>query len=109
MPSRPRCACRSHTSDCCATSDASSELEAVVRAFPDYRWDRQHLFVDGVWPAAHLVDTGTHRGTFLDVPATRRTVSTQEFAGYRVERVNGVRIVEVRVTADNPHLLQQLR
>jgi len=37
-------------------------LEAVVRAFPDHRWDLRHLLVDGDVVAAHFVDTGTHRG-----------------------------------------------
>src|SRR4051812_21101612 len=32
---------------------------------------------------AHFVDTGTHRGAFLGVPASGRSVSTQEFAFYR--------------------------
>jgi predicted ester cyclase len=81
-------------------------LQAVVRAFPDYRWDLQHLFVVGSWVSAHFLDTGTHQGTFLGVPATGRTVSTQEFAIYRFD---AGRIAEVWVTADNLRLLDQLR
>jgi predicted ester cyclase len=82
------------------------DLEAVIQAFPDYHWDLKHLLVDGEWLAAHFIDTGTHAGTFLDVPATGRKVSTQEFAHYRVA---GGRIVEVWVTADNLGLVRQLR
>jgi steroid delta-isomerase-like uncharacterized protein len=81
-------------------------LEAVVRAFPDYRWDLRHLLVDGSFVAAHFVDTGTHEGTFLGVPPTGRPVATQEFAVYRV--VAG-RIAQVWVTADNLEILRQLR
>jgi len=81
-------------------------LRAVVRAFPDYRWELRHLVVDAPWIAAHFTDTGTHVGTFLGVAATGRPVSAQEFAFYRVE--DG-RIAEVWVTADDLHLLQQLR
>jgi predicted ester cyclase len=77
-------------------------LQAVVDAFPDYRWDLRHLLVESPWIAAHFVDTGTHRGTFRDVPPTGRPVTTQEFAMYRVE--DG-RIAEVWVTADNAALL----
>ena len=80
-------------------------LQAVVRAFPDYHWNLRHLLVDGVWLAAHFTDTGTHLGTFLGLPATGRAVSTQEFALYRVD---GKKIVEVWVTADNLRLLRQL-
>jgi predicted ester cyclase len=81
-------------------------LESVIRAFPDYRWDLRHLFVDGSWVSAHFLDSGTHRGEFLGVPATGRTVSIQEFAVYRVDRG---KIAEVWVAADNLHLLDQLR
>ena len=81
-------------------------LEAVVRAFPDYRWNLRHLLVDSPWIAAHFLDTGTHGGTFLDVPATGRAVEIQEFSTYRV--VAG-KIVEVWVAADNFDLLRQLR
>jgi aspartyl-tRNA synthetase len=81
-------------------------LQAVVRAFPDYRWDLRHLLVEGDWISAHFRDTGTHRGPFLGVPPTGRAVSTQEFALYRLQ--DG-KIAEVWVAADNLHLLNQLR
>jgi steroid delta-isomerase-like uncharacterized protein len=81
-------------------------LAAVVRAFPDYRWDLRHLLVDGDVVAAHFTDSGTHRGEWLGVPATGRRVSTQEFAVYRW--ADG-RIAEVWVTADNLRVLDQLR
>lgn len=81
-------------------------LSAVVRAFPDYRWELRHLLVDGCWISAHFRDTGTHRGPFLGMPATGRAVSTQEFALYRLEND---KIVEVWLTADNLLLLDQLR
>ena len=55
-------------------------LQDVVRAFPDYRWDLRHLLIDPPWISAHFIDTGTHRGTFLDEPVTGRTVRVQEFA-----------------------------
>jgi predicted ester cyclase len=81
-------------------------LEAVGRAFPDYRWDLQHLLVDESQIAAHFIDTGTHLGRFLDIPATGRSVRVQEFAIYRVE---GNKIAEVWGTADNLRLAEQLR
>jgi predicted ester cyclase len=59
-------------------------LQSVVEAFPDYYWDLQHLLVDGDWLSAHLIDTGTHTGTFLTIPATGRTITAQEFAVYRI-------------------------
>jgi predicted ester cyclase len=83
-----------------------ARLQAVVDAFPDYRWELDHLLIDNCWIAAHFHDTGTHRGIFLGVPATGRSVATQEFAVYRV---TAGKITEVWVTADNLGLLAQLR
>jgi aspartyl-tRNA synthetase len=83
-----------------------ANLRAVVRAFPDYRWEIRHLLMDDGWISAHFYDTGTHRGLFLGVPATGRAVSTQEFALYRLQ---DDKIVEVWGTADDLHLLDQLR
>jgi len=59
-------------------------LRAVVEAFPDYHWELRQLLVDGDFLAARLTDTGTHTGTFRDVPATGRAISVQELAIYRL-------------------------
>ena len=80
-------------------------LQEVVDAFPDYHWDLRHLLVDGCWLSAHLLDTGTHLGVFLGVPATGRPVRVQEFAIYRID---ADKIVEVWVVGDNLDLLTQL-
>jgi predicted ester cyclase len=79
---------------------------SVVDAFPDYRWELRHLAVDGPWIAAHLTDTGTHRGAFYGVPATGRSVTIQEFAFYRVD---AGRIAEVWGMDFHLNLLKQLR
>jgi aspartyl-tRNA synthetase len=86
--------------------DYVSGLESVVAAFPDYRWDLQHLVVNGDWLAAHFIDSGRHLGTFLGVAPSGRRIETQEFAFYRVSTG---RIVEVWVAADNLRLLGQIR
>jgi predicted ester cyclase len=83
-----------------------SGLQAVVEAFPDYRWDLQHLLVDPPWISAHFHDSGTHRGAFTGIAPTGRPVTTQEFALYRVD---AGKIVEAWVTADDLRLLEQLR
>jgi predicted ester cyclase len=84
----------------------AAELRAVVRAFPDYRWEVRRLVVDAPWIAAHLTDTGTHCEPFRGVPATGRSVALPEFAFYRVE---GGRIAEVWGSAFHVHLVEQLR
>jgi predicted ester cyclase len=87
-------------------SSYQAGLADVVRAFPDYRWQLEHLVVDEPWVAAHFIDTGTHQAQFLGLAATGRAVRTQEFAVYRFAQG---RIVEVWVTADNLGLLDQLQ
>jgi len=64
--------------------------------------DRFYKFLSAV----RLQDTGTHAATFLDVPATGRTVATEEFAFYRI--VAGL-IAEVWGTAFGDRLLHQIR
>jgi predicted ester cyclase len=81
-------------------------LKRVVNAFPDYRWNLRHLLIDGPWISAHFLDTGTHRGSFLGIAATGRSVSISEFSIYRLA---AGRIAEVWVAADNYELLQQLQ
>ena len=84
----------------------AAELRAVVRAFPDYKWELRRLVVDAPWIAAHLTDTGTHREAFRGVQATGRFVALPEFAFYRVE---GGKIAEVWGSAFHVHLVEQLR
>jgi predicted ester cyclase len=84
----------------------ADELRAVVRAFPDYRWQVRRLVVDAPWIAAHCTDTGTHRATFRGVRATGRSVAIPEFAFYRVEAGH---IAEVWGSAFHLHLLEQVR
>jgi aspartyl-tRNA synthetase len=81
-------------------------LRKVVRAFPDYHWEIRGLLVDGDSIAAHFVDTGTHLGEFMGVPATGRKVTVREFAVYRLK---DDRLAEVWVVADNLTLLDQIR
>lgn len=60
-------------------------LEAVVAALPDYQWHLDGLLADGDWLAARFTDRGTHWGPFLGVAPTGRTVTTFEFAFYRLD------------------------
>jgi predicted ester cyclase len=65
--------------------DYTGGLRAVTDAFPDFRWELRHLVLDPPWVAAHLTDTGTHRGTFGGVEPTGRAVTIEEFAVYRIQ------------------------
>jgi predicted ester cyclase len=89
---------------------ARADLEAFYRRYNalcnDHDFDRLGEFV-----AEEVTVDGEPRGlaaygSAFGVPATGRRVSTQEFAFYRIQ---GGRIVEVWVTADNLRILDQLR
>jgi predicted ester cyclase len=84
----------------------AAELRAVIRAFPDYRWELRRLVIDAPWIAAHVTDTGTHRHAFHGIEATGRAVALPEFAFYRVD---AGRIAEVWGSAFHVQLLAQLR
>lgn len=80
-------------------------IRAVIEGSADYRWEIDHLLVDGDRLAVHLFDAGTHTGPHLGVPATGRSFRTHEFAHYRLR---SGRIAEVWVTADDLAVLRQL-
>lgn len=81
------------------------DLSDLFTAFPDYRWKRIALVVEGDRIAAHLRTRGTHRGTFRSHSPTGRHVGVAEFAFYRI--LDG-RIAEYAGTADDAGLLAQL-
>ena len=84
----------------------AAELQAVVRAFPDYRCTGPRCRWRQCRIAAHFTDTGTHREAFLGVQATGRSVAVPEFAFYRVD---AGRIAEVWGSGFHLHILEQLR
>ena len=84
----------------------TENLRTVVRGFPDFRWELRHVIADEPWIAAHLTDSGTHGGTFYAVEPTGRSVTTEEFAMYRLD---AGRIAEVWGMAFHVPLLEQLR
>lgn len=79
------------------------DVALLLAAFPDHRWKRITVLVEGDRLAAHLRTRGTHRGTYRDVRATGRHVGVAEFGVYRV--VAG-RIVEYAGTGDEALLAQ---
>lgn len=80
------------------------DLETLLQAFPDYRWKRIAIVVEGDRLAAHLRTRGTHRGDFRGIRPTGRHVGIAEFAFYRVA---GGRLTEYAGT-DDAALLAQL-
>lgn len=50
-------------------------IEATHEAFPDFSTDILHIVEDGETAAIHWQSQGTHDGTFMDVPATGRSIT----------------------------------
>ncbi|MFD1722044.1 ester cyclase [Amnibacterium endophyticum] len=80
------------------------DVADLLVGFPDFRWKRIALVVEGDRLAVHLRTRGTHRGPWGGVAPTGRRISSAEFAFYRLE---GERIVEAAGGAD-PSIAAQL-
>jgi steroid delta-isomerase-like uncharacterized protein len=63
----------------------ATQFAPIFAAFPDWHWDVRNLAIDGALVSLHFTVTGTHRGTYLGVPATNRRVAIAQFTIYRVE------------------------
>jgi steroid delta-isomerase-like uncharacterized protein len=77
----------------------------VFGAFPDIRFEPQHLTAQGDIVVARIGVRGTHRGEFLGVPATGRAVAVQSVETFRL--ADG-KVAEQWVLMDALGLLQQL-
>jgi predicted ester cyclase len=73
-------------------------MDDLFRAFPDWRWRRIQLVIEGDRVAAHLRASGTHLGPFLGIAPTRKHANVAEFEMFRV--TNG-RIVEFSGTGSD--------
>ncbi len=83
-------------------------IRELRRAFPDFKATDMGFVVDepGSQVAVRWTATGTHRGAFLGVPASGRTV---RFAGIEIIRIAGGKIVERWGEWDGLGLLEQLK
>lgn len=61
-----------------------ADLADLFAGFPDWRWKRIHLVVDGDQIAAHLRASGTHTRTFAGIAGTRRHVNIAEYGFFRL-------------------------
>jgi steroid delta-isomerase-like uncharacterized protein len=84
-------------------------LQDVLRgmrvAFPDMAWTVEEQVSEGDKVATRFEWTGTHRGEFLRVPATGRTVNVW---GMVIDRIEGGKIKDTRLIMDTLGLLTQL-
>ena len=84
-------------------------LKDVVRgmraAFPDMHWRVEEQLTEGDRVLTRFEWTGTHRGAFLGVDATGRSVKVW---GMVIDRFQGGRIKETRLIMDTLGLMIQL-
>lgn len=80
-------------------------IATVVSAFPDVHLSIDQVIAQDECAAARLTVRGTHRGTFMGVPATGRTIVVQVADVYRF--ADG-KIAEQWVIMDAMGLMQQL-
>lgn len=80
-------------------------LRGLREAFPDMHWTVHEQIAEGEKVVSRFEWTGTHRGTFLGVPATDRTVTVW---GMVIDRLDGGKIKDTRIIMDTLGLMMQL-
>ena len=105
--------CVTHQLRSGAVDDATARGPKAVRehvagwlaSFPDLRFTVEQMLTQGDRIATQLFMTGTHRGTWLGMPPTGKTVQIRMFTIHRV--ANG-KIVEDWVLVESLGFFQQL-
>lgn len=80
-------------------------LRGLRAAFSDMHWSVQEQIAEGDKVLSRFEWTGTHRGTFLGVPATDRPVTVW---GMVIDRFEGEKIKDTRIIMDTLGLMMQL-
>jgi steroid delta-isomerase-like uncharacterized protein len=80
-------------------------FSGVRQAFPDLRFDVQDIFADGEKVVFRTTMKGTHKGTFMNIPATGKQVNVK---GIDIVRMSGGKAVEHWGLLDTLTMMQQL-
>ena len=80
-------------------------MKSIFKAFPDFNWRIEKLFVDGDTAIIWNVFTGTHQGEFAGIPATGNKI---EVGSILLWKFKDGKIIEEREEADMLGLMQQL-
>ena len=82
------------------------EVIAMMRAaFPDLHWMTVETIAAGDKVVSRFRWTGTHRGSFLGIPATNKAVTVR---GVLIDRLSVGRMADSRILMDTLDLMQQL-
>jgi steroid delta-isomerase-like uncharacterized protein len=80
-------------------------LRGMRAGFPDLHFSVEEQITEGDKVLTRFAWTGTHRGEFLGVPATGRSVKVW---GMVIDRLEASRIKETRIIMDSLGLMMQL-
>jgi steroid delta-isomerase-like uncharacterized protein len=82
------------------------EVLGMMRAaFPDIHWAVEEMVAEGDKVVTRFTWTGTHRGIFLGIPATGKSVSVK---GVVIDQLEGGKMSNSRMLMDSLGMLQQL-
>lgn len=82
------------------------ETIAMMRTgFPDIHWVTDETVAAGDKVVSRFTWTGTHRGDFLGIPATGKSVTVR---GVVIDRLNAGKMADSRILMDTLGLMQQL-
>ncbi len=80
-------------------------LMQMKSAFPDIHWVIQEMVAEGDKVVTRFTWSGTHRDTFLGIPATGKPV---EVKGVVIDRLEAGKMADSRILMDTLGLMQQL-
>lgn len=80
-------------------------LQSMFTGFPDMTWNVHEQIAEGEKVVTRFTWTGTHKGVFMGIPPTNKTV---EVWGVVIDVVKDNLFTESRIIMDNIGLLQQL-
>lgn len=80
-------------------------ISVFLAAFPDLHWTIEEQIAEGEKVVSRFSMTGTHRGEFLGIPATGRSINTW---GVVIDVVRDGRFAESRIIMDTLSLMQQI-
>jgi steroid delta-isomerase-like uncharacterized protein len=84
---------------------ARQMLEGYFKAFPDLHFETEQILTSGDYIVVRAKLTGTHKGNFMGIAPTNKTIQTH---GCNVIEVRNGKVVRSRIYADNAKLFQQL-
>src|SRR5579871_5388166 len=77
----------------------------IRSAFPDIDWVVDEMVAEGDKVFSRFTWTGTHRGTFLGIPATGRRITVK---GMVIDRLESGKMADSRILMDTMGMMQQL-